>query len=59
MSIRLIEGIADIVGVQVIALDQAPGGSGGFDAGAPKKFVIDPHDSLKGSAEIGARSPSV
>jgi len=38
--------IADIVGVQVISLDQAPSGYGEFDAGAPKKFVIDPHDAL-------------
>jgi glutathione-independent formaldehyde dehydrogenase len=35
--------IADIVGVQVISLDEAPQGYGEFDAGAPKKFVIDPH----------------
>jgi glutathione-independent formaldehyde dehydrogenase len=38
--------IADIVGVQVISLDQAPSGYGEFDAGAPKKFVIDPHRLL-------------
>ena len=35
--------IADIVGVEVITLDQAPQGYMAFDAGAPKKFVIDPH----------------
>lgn len=35
--------IADIVGVEVISLDQAPRGYAEFDAGAPKKFVIDPH----------------
>lgn len=35
--------IADIVGVQVISLDQAPNGYQEFDAGVPKKFVIDPH----------------
>lgn len=39
--------IADVVGVQVISLDQAPSGYGQFDAGAPKKFVIDPHNSLQ------------
>ncbi|MNT72000.1 Glutathione-independent formaldehyde dehydrogenase [compost metagenome] len=33
--------IADIVGVEVISLDDAPRGYGEFDAGAPKKFVID------------------
>ena len=35
--------IADIVGVEVISLDEAPRGYGEFDAGVPKKFVIDPH----------------
>jgi len=39
--------IADAVGVQVISLDEAPGGYAEFDAGAPKKFVIDPHRLLK------------
>jgi glutathione-independent formaldehyde dehydrogenase len=38
--------IADIVGVQVISLDNAPSGYAQFDAGAPKKFVIDPHQML-------------
>jgi glutathione-independent formaldehyde dehydrogenase len=41
--------IADVVGVQVISLDDAPKGYAEFDAGAPKKFVIDPH-RLLGSA---------
>jgi threonine dehydrogenase-like Zn-dependent dehydrogenase len=36
----------DLVGVQVISLDQAPEGYGEFDAGVPKKFVIDPHTSF-------------
>jgi glutathione-independent formaldehyde dehydrogenase len=35
--------IADTVGVEVITLDAAPEGYAEFDAGAPKKFVIDPH----------------
>ncbi|MFK4134101.1 formaldehyde dehydrogenase, glutathione-independent [Pseudomonas luteola] len=35
--------IADIVGVDVITLDDAPKGYSEFDAGVPKKFVIDPH----------------
>lgn len=39
--------IADIVGVQVISLDEAPAGYASFDAGAPKKFVIDPHRLLR------------
>jgi len=42
--------IAHIVGVQVISLDEAPSGYGQFDAGAPKKFVIDPHQLLKKAA---------
>jgi glutathione-independent formaldehyde dehydrogenase len=35
--------IAEVVGVQVISLDQAPEGYGEFDAGVPKKCVTDPH----------------
>lgn len=35
--------VADIVGVEVISLNDAPRGYGEFDAGMPKKFVIDPH----------------
>jgi len=42
--------IADVVGVQVISLDEAPSGYAAFDAGAPKKFVIDPHQQLKKAA---------
>jgi glutathione-independent formaldehyde dehydrogenase len=42
--------IAEIVGVQVITLDQAPSGYDQFDAGAPKKFVIDPHNALARAA---------
>jgi glutathione-independent formaldehyde dehydrogenase len=33
--------------VQVIRLDEAPRAYGEFDAGAPKKFVIDPHQLLQ------------
>jgi glutathione-independent formaldehyde dehydrogenase len=39
--------IAEIVGVQVITLDDAPSGYAQFDAGAPRKFVIDPHRLLQ------------
>ncbi|RST45391.1 formaldehyde dehydrogenase, glutathione-independent [Variovorax sp. DXTD-1] len=42
--------IADVVGVQLISLDNAPVGYAEFDAGAPKKFVIDPHGLLAKSA---------
>jgi glutathione-independent formaldehyde dehydrogenase len=38
--------IAEVVNVQVIALDQAPDGYHEFDAGAAKKFVLDPHGLL-------------
>jgi glutathione-independent formaldehyde dehydrogenase len=38
--------IAQAVGVQVISLDDAPKGYADFDAGAAKKFVIDPHRML-------------
>jgi glutathione-independent formaldehyde dehydrogenase len=39
--------IAQAVGVQVISLVDAPKGYADFDAGAAKKFVIDPHRMLK------------
>ena len=39
--------IAKAVNVEVITLDQAPQGYKDFDKGAAKKFVIDPHGSLK------------
>jgi glutathione-independent formaldehyde dehydrogenase len=39
--------IAQAVGVQVISLDDAPKGYADFDAGAARKFVIDPHRMLK------------
>ncbi|MQR00198.1 formaldehyde dehydrogenase, glutathione-independent [Glaciimonas soli] len=42
--------ISDIVGVEVITLDNAPQGYEQFDAGAPKKFVIDPHNLVKRTA---------
>jgi glutathione-independent formaldehyde dehydrogenase len=35
--------IADVVGVKLISLDEAPQGYAEFDAGAPRKYVIDPH----------------
>jgi glutathione-independent formaldehyde dehydrogenase len=36
--------IAKAVGVEVISLDDAPNGYKEFDAGAAKKYVIDPHN---------------
>jgi glutathione-independent formaldehyde dehydrogenase len=38
--------IARNVNATVIPLDDAPEGYGEFDAGAPKKFVLDPHGML-------------
>lgn len=43
--------IAKIVNVQVISLDEAPAAYAEFDAGVPKKFVIDPHQLL-GKAKV-------
>ena len=42
--------IARAVNVEVISLDDAPRGYADFDAGAAKKFVIDPHGQLRSSA---------
>ncbi|MBC8749569.1 threonine dehydrogenase-like Zn-dependent dehydrogenase [Paraburkholderia sp. WC7.3d] len=42
--------IAKVVNVQVISLDDAPLGYAEFDAGVPKKFVIDPHGLLARAA---------
>jgi glutathione-independent formaldehyde dehydrogenase len=39
--------IAKAVNVTVISLDEAPQGYKDFDKGAAKKFVIDPHKSVK------------
>jgi glutathione-independent formaldehyde dehydrogenase len=38
--------VADVVNVDVITLDEAPEGYKQFDAGLPRKFVIDPHASI-------------
>lgn len=42
--------IAKTVNVEVISLDEAPAAYQAFDQGAPKKFVIDPHGTIRGSA---------
>lgn len=39
--------IANVVNATVIGLDEAPQGYADFDSGVAKKFVIDPHGSLK------------
>jgi glutathione-independent formaldehyde dehydrogenase len=42
--------IAKAVNATVISLDQAPQSYAAFDEGAARKFVIDPHGSLKQAA---------
>ncbi|WP_119155369.1 formaldehyde dehydrogenase, glutathione-independent [Caldimonas tepidiphila] len=42
--------VAEIVGVEVIPLADAAQGYAEFDAGAPRKFVLDPHDLLRKAA---------
>lgn len=42
--------IARVVNVKVISLDEAPAGYAQFDAGAPTKFVIDPHGLVRKAA---------
>jgi glutathione-independent formaldehyde dehydrogenase len=39
--------IAKAVNVELISLAQAPVGYQSFDSGVPKKFVIDPHHSVR------------
>jgi glutathione-independent formaldehyde dehydrogenase len=39
--------IAKAVNVELISLGQAPEGYQAFDSGVPKKFVIDPHHSVR------------
>ncbi len=38
--------LSTIMNVEVISLDKAPQAYQAFDAGDPKKFVIDPHHSI-------------
>jgi glutathione-independent formaldehyde dehydrogenase len=42
--------IAKIVNATVISLEEAPRGYRDFDAGAARKYVLDPHGLLKGKA---------
>jgi glutathione-independent formaldehyde dehydrogenase len=42
--------IAKAVNVTVISLDEAPAGYRDFDKGAPKKFVLDPHNMVRTAA---------
>ena len=44
--------IAKAVNVKVISLDQAPEGYKEFDAGAPRKFVLDPHGMLASATSM-------
>jgi glutathione-independent formaldehyde dehydrogenase len=51
--------VADVVNVDVITLEEAPQGYKQFDAGVPRKFVIDPHASIPRHgttlSEVGAQ----
>ena len=38
--------LSKIMNYQVISLDKAPQAYEEFDAGVPKKFIIDPHKSI-------------
>ncbi len=40
--------IAEAVNATVIPLDEAPRGYADFDQGAARKYVIDPHGSIRG-----------
>jgi glutathione-independent formaldehyde dehydrogenase len=42
--------IAKIVNATVIGLDEAPQGYENFDKGAAKKYVLDPHGTLRKAA---------
>jgi glutathione-independent formaldehyde dehydrogenase len=46
--------IAKAVNATVISLDDAPGAYKDFDHGVAKKFVLDPHDMLRGKKRIAA-----
>jgi glutathione-independent formaldehyde dehydrogenase len=46
--------IAKAVNATVISLDDAPGGYKDFDKGVARKFVLDPHDMLKGKTPVAA-----
>ena len=39
--------LAKAVNATIISLDEAPKGYKDFDKGAAKKFIIDPHKSVK------------
>ena len=47
--------IAKAVNVEVISLEKAPEAYKAFDAGIPKKFVIDPHHTLDGGKRRSGR----
>jgi len=42
--------LSEVTNIEFISLDQAPEAYRTFDHGAPKKFVIDPHNSTKKAA---------
>ena len=42
--------IAKIVNATIISLDEAPQGYENFDKGAAKKYVLDPHGTIRKAA---------
>jgi glutathione-independent formaldehyde dehydrogenase len=50
--------VADVVNVDVITLDEAPQGYQQFDAGIPRKFVIDPHGSIPRHGPTVSEAPA-
>jgi glutathione-independent formaldehyde dehydrogenase len=42
--------LSEVVNTEIIALEDAPRAYKTFSDGAPKKFVIDPHGSVKKAA---------
>jgi glutathione-independent formaldehyde dehydrogenase len=39
--------LGELLNVEIIPLDKAPEAYRAFDDGSPKKFVIDPHGTVK------------
>jgi glutathione-independent formaldehyde dehydrogenase len=46
--------IAQAVNATVITLDEAPKGYQDFDSGVAEKFVLDPHEQIKGRERVKA-----
>jgi glutathione-independent formaldehyde dehydrogenase len=40
--------LSEVMNIEVVPLEKAPEAYGAFDDGSPKKFVLDPHGSVRG-----------